>query len=81
MRDLVVRDTGKIVISDDQVAARRLLLAEKQFRERRLSGSGMADDKDEFSVVDVDGDTFKRDRTVRIRFDHVFEIYHLLILF
>ena len=67
-----------VYIGDPEVlAARGRHLVQEELDDRRLAGTGGADEEDELTLLDTDADIVqRRPRRLRIRLRHVLELNH-----
>ena len=78
--DAEIRQLRQIDAVDEDLARRRLFLAQEQLHYRRLACSRLTYYKHELAVLDLEIDSVERHRAVFISLDYVFEFDHLLEL-
>src|SRR5205823_10525165 len=59
-RDARALEAGEVATADDDPTVRRLELLEEEADDRRLAGSGGADDEDELALLDHERDVLER---------------------
>ena len=77
IRHLAARELLEVHIIDDDRAGCRHLLAHDQLEEGTFTGAGRADDKDELSLLDVQGYIVQRVNAVTVIYlGNIVKLYH-----